>query len=170
MTYCEAGGSVTSVTTGSSSEVLGSLTNHSNTSPRTNTMMIAGTIIRDWPEMPTKTAMSRGVRNETDRPVVAYRPYISPAVCAVVNRPKNARDEDWTGPTKKHRNSPQIQNASVPFWTKIMTAETISPSSETTMMRLGPKRSSNKPPKNAPAAATTLAAIPKNKICPGSTP
>src|SRR5699024_2094725 len=165
-----AGWPAASVKTGSSGDVLGSLTGHNNRSPPISTMIMAGTIMRDSPLRPTKIAIRLGVRNETERPVVAYSPYISPAALAVVNRPRNARDEDWTGPTKKHRNNPQIQNASVPSWTKMMTAEAISPCSETRMMRLGPTLSSNSPPQKGPAAATTFAAIPKNKMSPGSTP
>src|SRR3954447_17943806 len=110
-----------------------------------------------------KRANSPGARNDAARPVVVYRPNISPSRPFGARRARNERELAWAGPTHRHSASPNTQNSVVPCTNSSTTHETSSPTSETMMIRLGPTRSSNRPSTSAPSAATTFAATPKTR-------
>src|SRR6476469_7332695 len=128
--------------------------------PANSTMAIPTIPIRSE-NNPENRAKSPGARNEAARPVVAYRPNISPSRPGGATWARKDRELDWAGPTHRHRISPKIQNIVTPCANSRIVAVPISTPREIRITLLGPIQSSILPSTSAPTAATTLAAIPK---------
>src|SRR6478672_11907152 len=128
--------------------------------PANSTMAIPTIPIRSE-NNPENRAKSPGARNEAARPVVAYRPNISPSRPGGATWARKERELDWAGPTHRHKISPKIQNIVEPWANSRITEVTISPISDIMIVTFGPTRSSSRPKPSEPRAATTFATTPK---------
>ena len=113
-----------------------------------------------------------GDRNDTTRPVVAYRPKISPLLPSGISRARKLREAAWAGPTNTVISSPSTQNVAAPpsCRMKIRMPSVTSAPSEIRMTRLGPIRSSSMPKPIVANPATMFAAAPKTMTSPADSP
>jgi len=129
---------------------------------------------------PTLKERLAGEMKDATRPVVAYRPKISPCSPTGVTRARSERLAACAGPTNADSSSPPTQNTIEPrpLNAKMTIAISTSPESANTMTALGPNLSSARPAKIVETPATTFAAIakmmtsvsPKPKATAASTP
>src|SRR5690606_13548482 len=89
------------------------------------------------------------------------RPKFSPASSGGVMRARKARDEDWTGPTKRHMNTAQPQKTAGSSDTAMGTEEAMRQRSPVMMTAGEPNRSSSHPAVIAPIPADTFATTPR---------
>src|SRR5918997_3440922 len=154
----------------SAATTAGGRTGQSASRPATSTSRMPAIPARCSAKSETKSPKRLGARNDTARPVVAYRPKNSPSRPAGARRARNVRDDDCAGPTNSTRARPNTQNISGPDTNSSTVAAAIIPSSDTMITDFGPTRSSNRPPATAPTAATTLAATPNSSTSPARMP
>ena len=124
------------------------------------------------PKTDTKIANIIGARNDTARPVVAYRPKTSPSRPGGMIRARNVRDADCAGPTNRHRARPAVQKTIWPPSCRKNTSspEMIRPIRAATMTGFAPSLSSSAPTAIVETPATTLAAIAKMMTSPAEKP
>ena len=108
------------------------------------------------------TEIRNGARKDTARPVVVYRPNVTPSLPSVDMRSIRVRADDCVGPTNRQSSSPQTQKPSGPDSDQRTIEIAIIDAREPRMTVLDPSRSSTRPPTNAPSAAMTLALTPNS--------
>ena len=109
-----------------------------------------------------------GAMKDTARPVVAYRPKISPSRPSGMRRARNERAADWAGPTQADSSMPSTQKIRAPPSCRKKTSmpATTRTTSAPIMTLRGPTTSSSRPSPMVATPATTLAAMAKTMTSP----